>query len=248
MRKIRFSGKTLVQLFTAALVALLWLSIHPSAFAETGDKERDRLKDAGQVLKEILDVPEDLPSELLNKAECVIVLPSVKKVAVGIGASYGRGAMTCRGGENFNGPWSTPVMMESEGGNVGFQIGGQATDFVILVMSQQSARSMMKSKLKLGADASVAAGPKGRDASAATNGSMQAELLSYSRSRGVFGGVSLEGATLSPDTGANENLYGKKVSAEDIIEKGAVPKPPAASLLITTLNTHSPKNLSSTKK
>jgi lipid-binding SYLF domain-containing protein len=198
-------------------------------------------------MKEILNTPEDVPKDLLNKAECVIVLPSVKKVAVGLGASYGRGAMTCRAGENFDGPWSTPTMMESTGGNFGLQIGGQATDFVILVMNPKGARNMMHSKVKLGADASVAAGPKGRDASAATTASMQAEMLSYSRSRGVFGGVSLEGSTLMPDDGANENLYGKKISAEDIIVKDAVPKPEAASLLLSTLTEHSPKNMSDKK-
>lgn len=214
--------------------------------AETGDRERDRVKESGQVLKEILDVPEDIPQDLLNKAECVIVIPSVKKVAIGIGGSYGRGVMICRGGEDFKGPWGAPAMMKSTGANIGFQIGGQATDFVILVMNDKGARSMMKSKVKLGADASIAAGPKGRTASAATNARMQAEMLSYSRSRGVFGGVSLEGATLMIDGDANENLYGKKISAEDIVFKGTVP-PGAASELLAALNTHSPRNLSANK-
>jgi len=212
----------------ALLLTSLWLSFCPRLAAATGDQERDRLKESGQVMKEILGTPEDIPQNLLNKAECVIVLPSVKKVAVGIGGSYGRGVMTCRGGADFDGPWSTPTMMESTGGNFGLQIGGQATDFVILVVNPRGARNMMHSKVKLGADASVAAGPKGRDASAATTASMQAEMLSYSRSRGVFGGVSLEGSTLKPDGGANENLYGKEVSAEDIIVNGAVPTPEEA--------------------
>jgi lipid-binding SYLF domain-containing protein len=238
---------SLLMMVKALLLMSIWLSVCPSLAAATGDQERDRLKESGQVMKEILGTPEDIPQNLLNKAECVIVLPSVKKVAVGIGGSYGRGVMTCRGGENFDGPWSTPTMMESAGGNVGFQIGGQATDFVILVMNPRGARNMMHSKVKLGADASVAAGPKGRDASAATTGSMQAEMLSYSRSRGVFGGVSLEGSTLKPDGGANENLYGKEVSAEDIIVKGAVPRPEEASLLLSTLTEHSPKNVSASK-
>src|SRR5436190_3796647 len=229
------------------LLTSLLVCLSPPLAAESGDTERDRLKESGEVMKEILDTPEDIPQDLLNKAECVIVLPSVKKVALGIGASYGRGAMSCRGGENFDGPWSTPTMMQSTAGNIGFQIGGQATDFVILVMNPRGARAMMKSKLKLGADASIAAGPKGRTAAAATTATMQAEMLSYSRSRGVFGGVSLEGATLMPDGGANENLYGKKVSAEEIIVKGAVPKPEAASLLLSTLTEHSPKNVSAQK-
>jgi lipid-binding SYLF domain-containing protein len=215
--------------------------------ADTGERERDRVKESGQVLKEILDVPDDIPQDLLNKAECVIVLPGVKKVAVGIGGSYGRGVMTCRGGEDFKGTWGAPTMMKSTGGNIGFQIGGQATDFVILVMNDKGARSMMKSKMKLGTDASVAAGPKGRTASAATNVRMQAEMLSYSRSRGVFGGVSLEGATLMVDGDANENIYGKKISPEDIVFKGAVPPPDAASELLATLNTHSPQNVSAHK-
>jgi lipid-binding SYLF domain-containing protein len=226
------------------LLTSLLFSLSLSLAGTTGEAERERLSESGQVMKEILDIPDDVPQGLLNKAECVIVLPSVKKVAVGIGGSYGRGVMTCRGGENFDGPWSTPSMMESTGGNVGLQIGGQATDFVILVMNPRGARNMMNSKLKLGVDASVAAGPKGRDASAATTASMQAEMLSYSRSRGVFGGVSLEGATLKPDGGANENLYGKKVSAKDIILTGAVPTPEQASLLLSTLNEHAPRNAS----
>ena len=247
MNNLRTLSTFLLVMAKALLLTSLWLSLCPRLAAATGDQERDRLKESGQVMKEILSTPEDIPQNLLNKAECVIVLPSVKKVAVGIGGSYGRGVMTCRGGADFDGPWSTPTMMESTGGNFGLQIGGQATDFVILVVNPRGARNMMHSKVKLGADASVAAGPKGRDASAATTASMQAEMLSYSRSRGVFGGVSLEGSTLKPDGGANENLYGKKVSAEDIIVKGAVPKPEEASLLLSTLNEHSPKNVSASK-
>jgi lipid-binding SYLF domain-containing protein len=243
----RISSASLLTMMKALLATSILFCICMPVVAESGEHERDRVKESGQVMKEILGTPEDIPQDLLNKAECVIVLPSVKKVAVGIGGSYGRGVMTCRGGENFDGPWSTPTMMESTGANVGFQLGGQATDFVILVMNPKGARNMMHSKVKLGADASVAAGPKGRDASAATTGSMQAEMLSYSRARGVFGGVSLEGSSLQPDGGANENLYGKKVSAEDIIVKGAVPAPEEASLLIATLNEHSPKNLSASK-
>ena len=247
MSNLRTPSPFLLVMAKALLLTSLWLSLCPRLAAATGDQERDRLKESGQVMKEILGTPEDIPQNLLNKAECVIVLPSVKKVAVGIGGSYGRGVMTCRGGENFDGPWSTPTMMESTGGNFGLQIGGQATDFVILVVNPRGARNMMHSKVKLGADASVAAGPKGRDASAATTASMQAEMLSYSRSRGVFGGVSLEGSTLKPDGGANENLYGKEVSAEDIIVRRAVPTPEEASLLLSTLTEHSPKNVSASK-
>ena len=247
MNNLRTLSTFLLVMTKALLLTSLWLSFCPRLAAATGDQERDRLKESGQVMKEILSTPEDIPQNLLNKAECVIVLPSVKKVAVGIGGSYGRGVMTCRGGADFDGPWSTPTMMESTGGNFGLQIGGQATDFVILVVNPRGARNMMHSKVKLGADASVAAGPKGRDASAATTASMQAEMLSYSRSRGVFGGVSLEGSTLKPDGGANENLYGKEVSAEDIIVRGAVPTPAEASLLLSTLTEHSPRNVSASK-
>jgi len=247
VNNLRTLSTFLLVIAKALLLTSLWLSLCPRLAAATGDQERDRLKESGQVMKEILSTPEDIPQNLLNKAECVIVLPSVKKVAVGIGGSYGRGVMTCRGGADFDGPWSTPTMMESTGGNFGLQIGGQATDFVILVVNPRGARNMMHSKVKLGADASVAAGPKGRDASAATTASMQAEMLSYSRSRGVFGGVSLEGSTLKPDGGANENLYGKEVSAEDIIVRGAVPTPAEASLLLSTLTEHSPRNVSASK-
>ena len=247
VNNLRTLSTFLLVMAKALLLTSLWLSLCPRLAAATGDQERDRLKESGQVMKEILSTPEDIPQNLLNKAECVIVLPSVKKVAVGIGGSYGRGVMTCRGGPDFDGPWSTPTMMESTGGNFGLQIGGQATDFVILVVNPRGARNMMHSKVKLGADASVAAGPKGRDASAATTASMQAEMLSYSRSRGVFGGVSLEGSTLKPDGGANENLYGKEVSAEDIIVRGAVPTPAEASLLLSTLTEHSPRNVSASK-
>lgn len=247
MNNLRTLSTFLLVMAKALLLTSLWLSLCPRLAAATGDQERDRLKESGQVMKEILGTPEDIPQNLLNKAECVIVLPSVKKVAVGIGGSYGRGVMTCRGGADFDGPWSTPTMMESTGGNFGLQIGGQATDFVILVVNPRGARNMMHSKVKLGADASVAAGPKGRDASAATTASMQAEMLSYSRSRGVFGGVSLEGSTLKPDGGANANLYGKEVDAEDIIVRGAVPTPAEASLLLSTLTEHSPRNVSASK-
>lgn len=247
MHKIPSNANLLPILGRVLPVTLIMLSLCSPMVAESGDHERDRLKESGEVMKEILNTPEDIPRDTLNKAECVIVLPSVKKVAVGIGGSYGRGAMTCRGGENFDGPWSIPTMMESTGGSFGLQLGGEATDFVILVMNDRGARSLMTSKVKLGADASVAAGPKGRNASASTNATMQAEMLSYSRSRGIFGGVSLEGSTLQPDGGANENLYGKKVSAEDIVMKGAVPKPEAASLLLSTLTEHSPRNVSAQK-
>ena len=231
----------------ALLTILSFVILPPVTVAQEGQREQDRLQESGKVMKEILDIPDNIPQALLNRAECVIVLPSVKKVAVGIGGSFGRGAMTCRTGERFDGPWSPPTMMASGRGNIGMLIGGQATDYVILVMNERGARSMMSNKVKLGADASIAAGPKGRTASAATNASMQAEMLSYSRSRGAFVGVSLQGATLRPDGGANENLYGKKISDKDIVVNGAVPAPPSATLLLSTLTEHSPKNLSASR-
>ena len=210
-------------------------------------KEQDRLKEAGEVLSEILNIPDDIPQDLLDKAECVIVLPSVKKFAIGIGGSYGRGVMVCRSGEHFTGPWGAPAFYALEGGNIGLQLGGQATDFVLLVMNPRGARSLFNSKVKLGADAAAAAGPKGRTATAATDVVMKAEILSYSRSKGLFAGVSLEGSTLRSDDGANNNLYGKKVNAEEILSKHAVGTPAAAAKLVGLLNKKSPKNKSEPK-
>jgi SH3 domain-containing YSC84-like protein 1 len=210
-------------------------------------KEQDRLKEAGEVLTEILNIPEGIPQDLLDKAECVVVLPSVKKFAIGIGGSYGRGVMVCRGGEHFTGRWGAPAFYALEGGNIGVQLGGEATDFVLLVMNPRGARSLFSSKVKLGADAAAAAGPKGRDASAATDVVMKAEILSYSRSKGLFAGVSLEGSTLRSDGGANDNLYGKKLNAEDILAKHAVQTPAAAAQLVALLNKKSPTNRSDPK-
>src|SRR6201997_2547779 len=167
--------------------------------AASKDKDEDRLKDCGAVLKEILDVPDDVPQDLLDKADCVVVYPSVVKAAFIVGASYGRGAMSCRKGEDFRGPWGAPTMMALEGGSFGFQIGGQATDFVLLVMNESGARGILAGKVKLGGDASAAEGPVGRDASAESDATLRSEILSYSRARGLFAGVSLEGSTIRPD-------------------------------------------------
>jgi lipid-binding SYLF domain-containing protein len=196
----------------------------------------------GAVLEEIMNVPDDIPANLIDKAECVVVLPSVVKFAFVFGGSYGRGAMTCRSGEHFTGPWGAPTMMALEGGSFGFQLGGQATDFVILVMNPRGATAILKNKVKLGADASAAAGPKGRYAEASTDVTLRAEMLTYSRSRGLFAGVSLEGSTLRPDNGANEEVYGKKITATDIVLTGAVPTPASAQKLIATLTKFSPRN------
>jgi len=211
------------------------------------DREQERVKDAGNVLKEILDIPDDIPQDLLDKAECVIVLPSVKKGAFGIGGSYGRGVMVCRSGEHYTGAWGAPALYALEGVSIGFQLGGQATDFVLLVMNPKGARSLLSSKVKLGADASAAAGPKGRTAEGATDVVMSAEILSYSRNKGLFAGVSLEGSTLRSDGSANEKLYGSKLSAKDIIRLGKVRTPACAQELVSLLDKKSPKNKSDPK-
>jgi lipid-binding SYLF domain-containing protein len=202
--------------------------------------ENARIENAGKVVAEILDVPDGIPNDILNKAYCVVVLPSALKAAFVVGGSYGRGVLTCRSGANFDGPWGSPAMMALEGGSFGFQIGGEATDFVLLLMSDRSAKGILSSKVKLGADASAAAGPVGRTASAETDASMRAQILTYSRARGVFAGVSLEGSTLRPDNDSNKKLYGREVSAEAIVLKDAVKPPPSARILLRTLDRKSP--------
>lgn len=223
----------------------LGMAVFLASSANADDKkEKERLENAGKVITEIMNIPDNIPQGLLDKAKCVVVLPSVVKGAFIVGANYGRGVMTCRGGANFDGPWGAPTMMALEGASVGFQLGGQATDFVLLLMNDRSAKGVLTSKVKLGADASAAAGPKGRDTSAETDATMRAEILSYSRARGAFAGVSLEGSTLRPDGGANKNLYGKEISAQDIVLNGAVPAPASAKELLATLNAKSPKSKS----
>lgn len=226
--------KTLLAMF---LLCALTLQV----FAADDEKEADRVKEAGVVLKQILDIPEDIPQDLLDRANCVVVLPSVKKGAIGIGGSYGRGVMICRGGLHYTGRWGAPAMYALEGISFGFQLGGQATDFVLLVMNEGGAKSLLSSKVKLGAGASAAAGPVGRTAEAATDVVLTAQILSYSRAKGLFAGVSLEGSTLRSDGSANEKLYGKKLSAADIINGGKVKAPPSARGLIATLTAKSPR-------
>ena len=221
----------------SALAAAPMLAARPD-----NDKETDRLENAGMVMDEIMNIPDDIPQDLLDKAECVIVFPSVLKAAFIVGGSYGRGAMACRSGEHFTGPWGAPSMMALEGGSLGFQLGGQATDFVLLVMNPRGATAILNSKVKLGADMSAAAGPKGRDATAATDATLRAEILSYSRARGLFAGISLEGSTLRPDNDGNEKLYGKKLTATEIIRQGAVAIPPSGQKLVSLLEKKSPKN------
>src|SRR5467141_3928448 len=214
------------------------------ANASDQTKDDDRLRNCGTVLKEILDVPDDIPQDLLDKADCVVVFPSVLKAAFIVGGSYGRGAMLCRRGEDFKGPWGAPTMMAIEGGSFGLQIGGEATDFVLLVMNERGASGILTSKVKLGGDASVAAGPVGRDASADTDATLRADILSYSRARGAFAGIALEGSTIRPDDGANRQIYGQKIPARQIVLSGKVAIPPAAQNLISILESRTPSHKS----
>ena len=207
-------------------------------------KETERVEEAGTVMKEILAAPDSIPQSVLDKAECVVVLPSVKKFAIGIGGSYGRGVMTCRGGKDFQGKWGAPTMMALEGASAGLQLGGEATDFVLLLMNSRAASGILTSKVKLGGDASAAAGPVGRTASAETDVTLKADILSYSRAKGAFAGISLEGSTLRPDNDANKNLYGKQMEAKEIVLGGAVTPPPGAETLLATLDKASPVNKS----
>jgi len=225
------------------LVAATCLTLVAGAvFAKKLNNEQKRLEECGVVMQEVLNVPDNIPQELLEKAECVIVIPSVKKLAFGVGASYGRGAMVCRRGEKFRGPWGAPAMYALEGGSIGFQIGGQATDLILLVMNDRGMESILSSKVKLGADASAAAGPKGRDASADTDAWMRAEILSYSRSRGLFAGVSLEGSTLRPDDDASADVYGHPIKAKDIVRSQKMGVPATGRHLVNALQKSAPHN------
>src|ERR1700756_2780141 len=206
------------------------------------NKEQKRLENSGTVMQEVMGVPDNIPQELLEKAECVIVFPSVLKGAFIVGGSYGRGALVRRTGEHFDGPWGSPAMYALEGGSVGFQLGGQATDLVLLVMNERGASSILSSKVKIGADASAAAGPKGRDASADTDAYMRAEILSYSRSRGLFAGISLEGSTLRPDNDANADIYGRKITAKEIVLGKKTAVPASGRLLVSVLQKNAPHN------
>jgi len=226
------------------LVVLGILTLASLTFANDEDRqkrEQDRLQNADLVMQEILKVPDNIPRDLLDRARCVIVMPSVLKAAFVIGGSYGRGAMVCRTGKNFSGPWGAPAMYALEGASVGFQIGGEATDFVFLVMNNRGADSLLHSEVRLGADASAAAGPVGRLASADTDAYMRSEILSYSRARGAFAGISLEGSTLRPDSGANRALYGRSISAADIIEGSEIQAPSNADNLTAVLQKASPQ-------
>ena len=234
--------KAITYLMSMLVVILAVLSF--AAFAADQEKDANRLENSGTVLKEILDVPDDIPQDLLDKADCVVVFPSVLKAAFIVGGSYGRGAMSCRKGQDFMGPWAAPTMMALEGGSFGFQIGGEATDFVLLVMNERGASGILSSKVKLGADASVAAGPVGRTASAETDATLRADILSYSRARGAFSGIALEGSTIRPDNGANRQIYGREVPAKEIVLSGHVAIPLAAQRMVSTLDAKTPRHKS----
>jgi lipid-binding SYLF domain-containing protein len=227
-----------------AFLVLLFVS---SVGALAQEREEKRLEAAATVLREILGMPETIPRDLLDRAECVIVYPGVKKLAIAVGGSYGRGAMTCRSGKAFDGPWSAPAMFALEGASIGFQLGGQETDFVLLVMNNRGVDSILRSKVKLGADLSAAAGPKGRAAAAATDLAMRSEILTYSRARGLFAGVSIEGSTLRADNDGNQRVYGRRLEAQ-VIVRDDIEVPAAAEALVDLLNERSPKNRSDDQK
>jgi lipid-binding SYLF domain-containing protein len=229
------------------LCSLIVAAMSLIALSAGAEEPSDRVTAAANVFKELSSKSNGIPTGLLNKANCVVILPSVKKAGFIVGAQYGKGVMTCRSGANFNGPWSAPIMMQSSGGSIGFQAGGQATDYVILVMNDEGARAVMKGRAKLGADASIAAGPVGRAAEASTTATMQAQMLSYSLSKGVFGGVSLSGTSLGPDDGDNKKLYGKEVTGQEIFS-GSVQAPASAETLLAELQKASPNNLAKKEK
>src|SRR3984957_12212277 len=225
-----------------SVLIVMVVAASPLLTGAADTKNRNRLENCGMVTDEILRIPDDIPARLMDKAECVIVIPSVLKGAFIIGGTYGRGTMTCRSGEHFEGKWGAPSMMALEGGSVGFQLGAQASDLVLLVMNPRGATAILKSKVKVGGDIAAAAGPKGCDLQADTDVTLRAEMLTYSRSRGLFAGISLEGSTLRPDNGANQDVYGKRLRAVDIVRNGEVPAPAAAQQLIALLDKFSPRN------
>jgi lipid-binding SYLF domain-containing protein len=231
----------MVRYFSLGL-GLALLVVAGSAALDAANKEQARLENCGVVMQEILDASDNIPQELLEKAECVIVVPSMTKGALGLGVSYGRGAMVCRSGAMFDGPWGAPAMYTLEGGSIGFQLGGQATDLVLLITNSRGVDALLSSKVKLGADVSVAAGPKGRDAEASTDASLRAEIVSYSRSRGLFAGVSLEGTSLRPDDDASEQVYGRKMTARNIVTGKRISVPASGRHLVDVLEKNAPRN------
>jgi SH3 domain-containing YSC84-like protein 1 len=229
-------------MFRSFSLVLCFMLMAVSVVAQ--NKEQGRLENAGFVMEEILNLPDSIPQNLLNRAECVIVVPSVTKVAIGIGGSYGRGAMVCRSGASFDGAWGSPVMYALDGGSLGLQLGAQATDLVLLVMNTRGVEALLSTKVQLGANMSAAAGPKGRDAGASTDASLRAEILSYSRSRGLFAGVSLEGTSLRPDDDASAEIYGRKVTAREIVRGTGNAVPDAGRRLVDVLQKKAARNAS----
>jgi SH3 domain-containing YSC84-like protein 1 len=230
-----------MKIIGSLLVALLLIVSTVSAETRETRKQEDRLKDAGVVMSEVLSMPDTIPHHVLDRTKCVVIVPSVRKAAFVVGASYGRGAMVCRTGHDFTGPWGAPSMMAVEGASFGFQAGVEATDFVFLIMNEHGASSLLASKVKLGGDVAAVAGPVGRDAQADTDAYMRAEILTYSRARGIFAGVSLEGSTLRPDNDANWDLYGQKIKARDIVLGPGPQTPRAAEQLVALLDKASPR-------
>jgi len=232
---------TVFYFFLAVLTALPTFLNPVPPRADNYAKDEDRLQSSGKVMKEIINVPDNIPESLLYKADCVVVIPSVLKAASIVRGAYGRGGMTCRSGEDFQGPWGAPAMMVLEGSKLSLQLGAQATDFVLLVMNPRGASSILTSKVKFGTDASAAAGLKGHDAEADLDVTLRAEVLSYSRSRGLFTGISLGGSTLRSDNDANKHIYGEKMSAKEIALHDQVTIPQPAQLLVDTLSQHTRK-------
>ena len=229
-------------MFRHMSLVFCFLFVAVAVYAVDTKKEEDRLETSAVVMEEIMKVPDTIPQELLEKAECVVVIPSVTKIAVGFGGSYGRGAMVCRSGKDFNGPWGAPALYALEGGSFGLQLGGQSSDLVLLVMNEKGAASILSSGVKLGGEISAVAGPKGRDAQAATDAYMKAEILSYSRSRGLFAGISVTGSTLRSDDDANERVYGRKISPRDIVLDNKVAIPASGRHLVQVLQKNAPRN------
>ncbi|MGD0542800.1 MAG: lipid-binding SYLF domain-containing protein [Candidatus Acidiferrales bacterium] len=215
------------------MVFALCLAVASPVFAQK--KEAERLDNSATVLRELLVGSSGLPTSILDQADCVVIFPSVKKVAVGIGGSYGRGVLVCRKGADMNGDWGAPAMYKLDQGSIGVQLGSTATDFVLVVMNKKGAEQILNGKTKLGANAAAAAGPTGAQATGYNAASMHVDVLTYSRSKGLFAGVSLEGATMDSDDDANKALYGKSIGAHDIVE-GGQSAPPAAKMLIDELD------------
>jgi len=211
-------------------IAIFAVSLFVASPLFAQKKEDERLSNAATVMQEILGENNGLPKSILDQADCVLVFPSVKKVAIGIGGSYGRGALVCRAGATMNGGWGAPAMYKLDQASIGVQLGSTATDFVLVVMNQKGADQILNGKTKLGGNAAAAAGPTGTQATSYNAAAMNADVLTYSRSKGLFAGVSLEGASMETDDDANKSLYGKQIGAKEIISSGQAVIPAAKPL------------------